>query len=111
LFCAGVLAGLGATAEFPVAVIGAILGLYAVARRDVVRRLVAYGGGALCGALPTLLFNLWAFGSAFTFSYANVVGEPGANRAGLFGVTAPNFKVLVELLFARIGLLTLGPGV
>ena len=94
------------------ALIGAILGLYAIARGSALRRAAAYAGGALVGGLPTLLYNRWAFGDPFEFSYANVVasaGESTANKAGLYGVTAPKFHVLVDLLFARIGLLTLMP--
>ena len=109
VLCAGLLAGLAATVEFPVAIIGAILCLYAIARPSLPRRLVAYAGGAVIGGLPTLLFNLWAFGSMFKFPYSNVVGEQGANKVGLFGITAPKFHVLVELLFQPIGLLTLTP--
>ena len=32
-----------------------------------------------------------------------------ANKRGLFGVSAPDFRVLVELLFSPIGLLILTP--
>ncbi len=112
LVYAGILAGLAATVEIPVALIGAILGLYALARGDVLRRAAAYAGGAFIGGLPTLVYNRWAFGHPFEFPYANVVSAPGGatvNKVGLYGVTAPKFHVLVELLFARIGLLTLMP--
>jgi hypothetical protein len=108
VFCAGLVAGLAATTEFPVAVIGAILGLYGIARAGVARRLVAYATGACLGGLPTLLFNLWAFGHAFKFPYANVI-QSGTNKTGLFGITTPKFHVLVEVLFAPSGLLTLTP--
>jgi len=66
----------------------------------------------LIGGLPTLLYNRWAFGHPFEFPYANVVTAPGsasANKSGLYGVSAPRFHTLVELLFARVGLLTLMP--
>jgi hypothetical protein len=112
LVCGGILAGLAATVEFPVALIGVILGAYALARGSALRRAAAYAGGALVGGLPTLSYNHWAFGNAFEFPYANVVtaaGAASANKAGLYGVTAPRFHTLVELLFARIGLLTLMP--
>ena len=59
--------------------------------------------------LPALLFNLWAFGNPFTFSYANVVGDQDANKRGLFGIAGPDFRTLVELLFSPIGLLVLTP--
>jgi hypothetical protein len=106
---AGLLAGLAVTAEFPVALVGAVVGLYGLARRPLLARLGAYAGGAIVGVLPALLFNLWAFGNLFTFSYANVVGDQEANKRGLFGVSAPDFRVLVELLFSPIGLLILTP--
>jgi hypothetical protein len=106
---AGLLAGLAATVEFPVSIVGTIVGLYAIARRPVLTRLGAYAAGAIVGVLPALLFNLWAFGNAFTFSYANVVGDQDANKRGLFGITGPDFRTLVELLFSPIGLLVLTP--
>ena len=106
---AGLLAGLAVTAEYPVALVGAIVGLYALARRPMARRLGVYAVGAFVGVVPALLFNLWAFGSMFTFSYANVVGDQQANKRGLFGVSAPDFGVLAQLLFSPIGLLILTP--
>jgi hypothetical protein len=106
---AGLLAGLAVTVEYPVALVGAIVGVYALARRPVLMRLGAYAAGGFVGILPALLFNLWAFGNMFTFSYANVVGDQEANKRGLFGVSAPDFGVLVELLFSPIGLLILTP--
>jgi hypothetical protein len=106
---AGLLAGLAATTEFPVALVGAVVGIYAIARRPWPVRLGAYAAGALVGGLPALLFNVWAFGNAFTFSYANVVGDQDANKRGLFGIAAPDFGVLVQLLFSPIGLLILTP--
>ncbi len=112
VLAAGLLAGLAATTDFPDAVPGAIVGLYVLARQERVRRAAAYGAGALLGGLPTLLFNQWAFGTPFKFGgYANVSlpGVSHANKAGLYGVTAPSFRAAAELLFAPIGLLTLMP--
>src|SRR5207247_6113278 len=106
---AGLLAGLAVTVEYPVALVGAIVGVYGLARRPVLARLGAYAGAAFVGGLPALLFNLWAFGNMFTFSYAHVVGDQEANKRGLFGVSAPDFGVLVQLLFSPIGLLILTP--
>ena len=104
--CAGVLAGLAATTEFPVAAIGALLGVYALRRGAVLRCAAAYAGGALLGGLPTLAYNRWAFGDPFAFPYANV---DGANNAGFYGVAAPKLHVLAQLLLDRIGLFTLMP--
>jgi hypothetical protein len=109
LLLAGLLAGLGVSVEYPIAVIGTVLGVYAIARSGTVMRAVAYSAGAAIGCLPALLFNAWAFGSVFTFPYANVVGQSGANKAGLFGVTTPSVHTLAQLLFASIGLITLTP--
>ncbi len=106
---AGLLAGLAATTEFPVALVGAIVGVYAIARRPLLPRAAAYTAGAIVGVLPALFFNLWAFGSMFKFSYANVVGDQDANKRGLFGIAGPNFGVLIQLLFSPIGLLVLTP--
>jgi len=106
---AGLLAGLAATTEYPVALVGAIICAYALARKPVLTRLGAYAGGAFVGVLPALLFNLWAFRNPFTFSYANVVSDQAVNKRGLFGIAGPDFGVIVELLFSWIGLLVLTP--
>jgi hypothetical protein len=109
---AGVLAGLAATTDFVVAVPGAIVGLYALARPGILPRLASYAGGAALGALPTLAFNQWAFGAPFKFSaYGNLTAFTGSGRghAGLYGITLPSLRVAAELLFAPIGLLTLMP--
>ena len=112
VLAAGLFAGLAASTDFPVAVPGAIVGLYVLARQERVRRVAAYSAGALLGGLPTLLFNQWAFGSPLKFGgYADVhlPGVSHANRAGLYGVTLPSFRAAAELLFAPIGLLTVMP--
>jgi hypothetical protein len=111
VLAAGVLAGLAATTDFVVAVPGAVIGGYALARAGRAARAGAYAGGALLGGLPALLFNQWAFGSPLKFSYANAVlpGVAHPNKVGLFGITAPNFHDAAELLFAPVGLLTLMP--
>jgi hypothetical protein len=106
VWAGGLLAGLAATTEFPVALLGAILGVYAIARPRTVSRAVAYAAGAVMGGLPTLLFNQWAFGTPFKFSYAGLVNF---RTAGIYGITLPNFHNAVELLFAPTGLLTLMP--
>ena len=115
---AGALAGLAVTAEYPLALGGVVLGLYAIARRPgIVRRGVAYAGGAIAGAAPLLAYNVWAFGSATHFSYSDAVKIPGGsghdvlglNDGGFFGIRTPTLHHAEQLLVAPKGLLTLSP--
>jgi hypothetical protein len=114
---AGLLAGLAVTVEYPLAVAGAIVGVLAVAAGDVVRRGLAYAGGVLVGVAPLLAYQWWAFGSPLHLAYRDAVAVGGvtghdvigANSAGFFGVATPDAATAVELLFSRIGLLTLTP--
>jgi hypothetical protein len=114
----GLLAGLAFASEYPLALGGAVLGLYAIARRGSrVRRGLAYAGGALVGAAPLFAYNLWAFGSITHLSYANAVKEQGisghdvlgSNESGFFGVSVPSPRVALELLFSSKGLFSLAP--
>jgi hypothetical protein len=117
LALAGVLSGLAFATEYPLALAGAILGLYAISRGDRIRRGIAYAGGCVAGALPLFAYNLAAFGSVTHFSYADAVKRQGvsghdvlgANDSGFFGIDVPNPKVLLELLFSSKGLLILAP--
>lgn len=117
---AGLLAGLAFASEYPLALGGAVLGVYAVlggrgAAR--VRRGLAYAGGAVLGSLPLFAYNLWAFGSLTHLSYANAVKVQGvsghavlgSNAGGFFGIGFPSPKVALELLFSAKGLLVLAP--
>jgi hypothetical protein len=114
---AGLLAGLAFAAEYPLAFAGAVLGLYAISRGDRVRRGLAYSAGCVAGALPLFAYNLAAFGSITHFSYANAVEKQGrtghdvlgSNDSGFFGISMPEPKVALELLFSSKGLLTLAP--
>jgi hypothetical protein len=113
----GLLAGLAFAAEYPLALGGAVLGVYAISRGSRVRRGLAYAGGAFLGALPLFAYNLWAFGSITHLSYANAVKEQGtsghavlgSNAGGFFGVGLPDPKVALDLLFSAKGLFTLAP--
>lgn len=114
---AGLLAGLAVTTEYPLALVGAICGIYAISRGDAVRRGLAFSGGVLAGVLPLLAYNLWAFGSITDLSYANAVAEwgitghdvLGMNDSGFFGVGAPSLRDAFDLLFASKGLFVLSP--
>jgi len=107
---AGLLAGLAVTTEYPLALAGAVLGLYAIARPRPVRRGLAYAAGVAVGVAPLLAYDWWAFGSPTHVSYGDAVGAPGATHPPAFhGVSAPRPRVALELLLSSRGLLVLGP--
>jgi hypothetical protein len=114
---AGALAGLAVTTEYPLAIVAGVVGLYALARADKVRRALAFGAGAAAGLAPLVAYNLWAFGSPTHNSYADAVRVQGKsghavlglNDAGFFGIGMPTPRVALDLLFAPRGLLVLSP--
>ncbi len=114
---AGLLAGLAVFSELPVGLIGAALGLYAVAEQPRARNAVAYGAGAAVGTLPLLAYNAWAFGSPLRNGYSRavqVLGETGhdvigANDEGFFGLTYPRPSALVDIVLSGRGLFVLTP--
>jgi hypothetical protein len=115
---AGLLAGLAVTSEYPLALVAAALGLYAVGKGgDWIRRGALYAAGVVLGVLPLLLYNWWAFGSPLHLSYENAILQPGvtghdvlgANDEGWFGVSTPDRQVGAQLLFGYIGLVTVTP--
>ena len=117
LVLAGLLAGLAVTTEYPMAIAGAIVGVYAVWNANWLRRGLAYAGGVVLGVLPLLIYNLVAFGSMTTLSYKNAVNEQGRtghatlglNGDGLFGIGMPKPRYALELLLSPRGLLVVTP--
>ncbi|MGH2905816.1 MAG: hypothetical protein ACRDKI_03500 [Solirubrobacterales bacterium] len=123
LFGAGLLAGFAVTTEYPLALAGIVLGVYAISRdgwRDratLLRRGAAYSAGAIAGVVPLLLYNLLAFGSISHFSYADAIAEQGhsghavigLNDGGFFGITTPTLGNAFDLLFSAKGLLIATP--
>jgi hypothetical protein len=113
----GLLAGLAITSEYPLAVVAIAVGVYALTAPDRVRRGAYYAAGVAVGVLPLVLYNWWAFGSPFHISYEHAILQPGvsghdvlgANDRGFFGVDVPQRGVGMQLLFSRIGLLTVNP--
>ena len=113
----GLIAGLAITSEYPLTLVAAALGVYALTAPDRLRRGAAYAAGVVAGVLPLLVYNWWAFGSPFHVSYENAILYPGvsghdvlgANDEGLFGVGVPERGVAMQLLFSRIGLITVTP--
>jgi hypothetical protein len=114
---AGLLSGLAVTTEYPLAIAGAIVGVYVVWNRDWLKRGLTYTGGVVLGVLPLLIYNLLAFGSITTLSYKNAVNEQGRsghatlglNGDGLFGIGTPKPRYALELLLSPRGLLIVTP--
>jgi hypothetical protein len=111
LAAAGLLAGLAVTTEYPLALAGAVLGVYAIARPRPVRRGLAYAAGVAVGVAPLLSYNWWAFGSPTHVSYGDAVAQNSSavHPPAFFGVSAPRPRVALELLLSSRGLLVLGP--
>ncbi|HEX8207589.1 MAG TPA: hypothetical protein VF587_16115 [Solirubrobacteraceae bacterium] len=115
LFLAGLAGGLAALVEYPVALLVAALGVWALVRFG--RRAALYAGGVVLGLLPLAAYNLWAFGSVLHMSYDDVVAVEGRtghdviglNDEGLFGVNVPDPSAAWDLLLAPKGLLVLTP--
>ncbi len=127
---AGLLAGLAVTVEYPLAIAGALVGLYATFRgaggtrrsdglawSTWLRRGAAYAAGVVAGILPLAAYNLWAFGTFWHNSYTGAVKVSGAtghavlglNDDAFFGIALPEPGTALELLVSARGLLTIAP--
>ena len=122
---AGVLAGLAVTVEYPIALAGAAIGVYAMLRGDLpggglwpkLARGASYAAGVVIGVAPILAYNQWAFGSPSTNSYSNAVDVQGfsghatlgLNSGGFFGIGVPDPQAALELLLAPRGIITITP--
>lgn len=102
---AGLLSGLAVTTDYPLAAVGAVLFVYALARTDRPRRALSFAAGALVGIIPLLAYNWWAFGSPLHLSYSGFEIQ----SAGFFGVRVPSLRVALELLLGKKGLLVMSP--
>src|SRR4051812_4504452 len=103
---AGLLVGYGFTTEYPIFIVGAVLGVYLLATfPDRVKHALAYIGGGIAGIVPLMLYDKAAFGSFFHVAYADLP----KHHQGFFGIGMPHPKVAAELLFNSRGLLTLAP--
>ena len=114
---AGALAGFAITTEYPLALVAVVTGVYLLARSRSVRAGALYASGVSAGLLPLAFYNRWAFGSFSHLSYVDAVSRGGrsghdllkANTKGFFGLGRPSFSTAAELLFSKIGLVTLTP--
>jgi hypothetical protein len=108
---AGLIIGYSIASEYPLFFTGAVLGLYALSRRDrltpagVITRALTMLAGIAIGVIPLLLYNHLAFGSYWHIAYADVPRQ----KAGFFGIGTPRLSVLATLLFDSRGMLTLSP--
>ena len=125
LLGAGLLSGLVVVVEYPLALAGAILGVYGMLHPQALGRGLVplasrgavYAAGVIAGVLPALAYNQWAFGSIGTMSYDNAVDRQGftghdtlgLNSGGFFGITMPDARVALELLISPRGLFALTP--
>jgi hypothetical protein len=107
---AGALAGFGVAIEHPLVLVGLVLGAYAIARPDWLRRGIAFSLGVLVGLAPLLLYNTWAFRNPFHFTYEDNLTAPGIDPGrGFFGFGVPSLGITHDLLFSSMGLLVLTP--
>jgi hypothetical protein len=119
---AGLAIGYAIASEYPLAILGGVLGVYLLShpgalaslaswRHDrlaalwTLRRPGAYLAGIAVGLVPLALYNLAAFHSLTHVAYANVPQQ----HQGFFGITAPSLRVAATLLGDSRGLLTLAP--
>jgi hypothetical protein len=117
LVAAGLLAGLAVVVEFPLGIVAAVLGLYALTWVRPIGRVWAYAAGVLTGIVPLLAYNTWAFGSPTTLGYTNALKQPagpgapvvGANESGFYGVGLPDARAALSLLVSEKGVLIVTP--
>lgn len=100
------------TSLVPAAIIGASIAAVSPWRGNVLSIILMFavaGLGALAALAPVLVYHDAAFGSPFATGYQNAAFF-GATRTGFFGIGAPNFTLLEELVFGqRRGLLWISP--
>jgi hypothetical protein len=103
---AGLLVGYGFTTEYPLFIVGLVLGVYVLATfPDRVKHALAFIGGGVLGIVPLMLYDKWAFGSFTHVAYADLP----RHQSGFFGIRPPSFETFITLLFSSRGLLILSP--
>jgi hypothetical protein len=108
---AGLCAGTAVLVEFPAALGGAALGLYALALAPLRRALWAMALGALGPLLLLFAYDTAAFGGPLSLGYAHLpAGQFNGMEQGFFGVRLPRPQALWQLtLGVHRGLLRLSP--
>lgn len=113
MLAGGAALGWAVVIEYQAVLAGAVVALWAIRRAwrrpGGARGLALAAAGGVAALLPLLAYNLVAFGDPFRIGYAGVQGFEGM-RQGLFGLTWPRPRVLLEILFGdRRGLVWVAP--
>lgn len=114
---AGLLLGFAVVTEYPLALLALISFVFVATQTNRLRKLAALSTGSVVGVLPLPIYAWWAYGNPLHSTYAGAVLDPGksghdllgANGAGFFGITTPDFHTLLELLFSGRGLFVVTP--
>jgi hypothetical protein len=99
---AGAIAGWAVLCDFPAVLIASALAIYAIARLDRGRHLIAFGGGAIAVAILLFAYNTAAFGHPLFLSY-EAYRQPANSQfpeqaVGFVGLTYPRLDVLSRIL-------------
>jgi hypothetical protein len=117
LTVAGLLLGFAVVTEYPLALLALVSFGFVATQTNRLRKLVALSAGSVVGVLPLPIYAWWAYGTPLHSTYAGAVLDAGrsghdllgANGAGFFGITKPDFHALLELLFSGRGLFVVTP--
>jgi hypothetical protein len=101
---AGFLAGWAVLNDYPVLLVAAAIGIYALFKLPTWEQLAAFSAGAAITVAIMLAFNWGAFGNPFFFSYQAFKLAPTENRqfpeqaVGFVGLTYPKMRILWNVL-------------
>ena len=103
-FAAGFLAGWAVLNDYPVFLVAAAIGIYALFKLPDWTRLAAFSAGAALTVAVMLAYNWGAFGNPLFFSYQAFKAAPTENRqfpeqaVGFVGLTYPKMRILWNVL-------------
>ncbi len=103
-FAAGFLAGWAVLNDYPVFLVAAAIGIYALFKLRDFKHLAAFSVGAAVTVAIMLAYNWGAFGNPFFFSYQAFKLAPTENRqfpeqaVGFVGLTYPKMRILWNVL-------------
>jgi PA14 domain len=101
---AGFLAGWAVLNDYPVFLVAAAIGIYALFKLRDLKNLAAFSAGAAITVAIMLAYNWGAFGNPFFFSYQAFKLAPTENRqfpeqaVGFVGLTYPKMRILWNVL-------------